>query len=201
MPTSAPGSSPNSANGATSATSANGAYSPNRANRANRANRVACAQRGFTLLELLVVLAIVAVSVATVSLALRDGSATRLEREGVRLAALLEMARTESRVNGTPVQWVPGAGSDAVAASRAADAAAPIGFQFVGLPPRLQMPTQWLDPRVTAQVQGRPSMTLGPDAILPPQRVVLRLDDQRLDIASDGLSPFAIADTPAATRP
>jgi general secretion pathway protein H len=154
------------------------------------------AGRGFTLLELLVVLAIVAVSVATASLALRDGSATRLEREGVRLAALLEMARTESRVNGTPVQWVPGGLESAGA--RGADAATPVDFRFVGLPPRLQMPTQWLDPRVTAQVQGRPGMTLGPDAILPPQRVVLRLDDQRLEVASDGLSPFAIADTPAA---
>ena len=139
-------------------------------------------------------LAIVAVSVATVSLALRDGSATRLEREGVRLAALLEMARTESRVSGTQVLWVPGA--PATNGKPAADNAEPAGFQFVGLSPKLQMPLQWLDARVTAEVLGRPAMVLGPDAILPPQRVVLRLDDQRLEVATDGLSPFAIAGSP-----
>jgi general secretion pathway protein H len=155
------------------------------------------AARGFTLLELLVVLAIVAVSVATVSLALRDGSATRLERDGVRLAALLEMARTESRVSGTPVLWVPGA--PAVNGRPLTDGAEAVDFQFVGLSPKIQMPVRWLDPRITAEVQGRPVMALGPDAILPPQRVVLRLDDQRLEVATDGLSPFAIADgAPAA---
>jgi general secretion pathway protein H len=148
------------------------------------------------LLELLVVLAIVAVSVATVSLALRDGSATRLEREGVRLAALLEMARTESRVSGTQVLWVPGA--PATAGRAVADSGQAVNFQFVGLSARLQMPVQWLDQRVTAEVLGRPVMLLGPEAILPPQRVVLRLDDQRIEIATDGLSPFAIADSGSA---
>ncbi|EER57631.1 general secretion pathway protein H, partial [Acidovorax delafieldii 2AN] len=48
--------------------------------------------RGFTLLELLVVISIMALATAGVSLALRDSGQTQLEREAARLAALLESA-------------------------------------------------------------------------------------------------------------
>jgi general secretion pathway protein H len=43
---------------------------------------------------------------------------------------------------------------------------------------------------------------LGPSAILPPQRIVLTLGDQRLELASDGLGPFEVSQTaPDAPRP
>ena len=61
--------------------------------------------RGFTLLELLVVVAIIAIATAGVSFALRDSEATQLEREAQRLAALLESARAQSRSSGVPVRW------------------------------------------------------------------------------------------------
>ncbi len=57
-------------------------------------------QRGLTLLELLVVLAIIAISSAGVALAMRDNSQTQLEREAQRLIAKLEAARVQSRVAG-----------------------------------------------------------------------------------------------------
>ena len=60
--------------------------------------------RGFTLLELLVVVAIIAIATAGVSFAMRDSQATQLEREGQRLAALLESARAQSRSSGVPVK-------------------------------------------------------------------------------------------------
>jgi general secretion pathway protein H len=142
--------------------------------------------RGFTLIELLVVLVIIALSAGIVSLALRDGSASRLEQDGARLAALLEMARAESRVTGSAVRWVP-------VAEAAGDATETgVQFRFVGMPPTQPMPTRWLDAAVTAQVLGQPFVALGPDAILPAQRIVLSLADQRLELATDGLSPFAV---------
>jgi general secretion pathway protein H len=143
------------------------------------------AHRGFTLIELLLVIAIVALSAGVVSLALRDGDAAQLEEEGARLSALLEMARTEARVLGIAVLFVPSA--DAGAPGSAAQ------FRFVGLPARREMPTRWLDARVDAQVVGGTALVLGPDAILPAQRIVLRLDDRRLELATDGLGPFAVA--------
>ena len=54
------------------------------------------------------------------------------------------------------------------------------------------MPTRWLDPQVSAQVVGGTTLVLGPDAILPAQRIVLRLADRRLELATDGLGPFAV---------
>ncbi len=65
---------------------------------------------GFTLLELMVVVAIAALATAGVTLALRDSDAERLDREALRLAALIESARAQSRVTGLPVAWraVPG---------------------------------------------------------------------------------------------
>ncbi|MDE2368371.1 MAG: prepilin-type N-terminal cleavage/methylation domain-containing protein [Burkholderiales bacterium] len=145
-------------------------------------------QRGFTLLELLVVVAIIAISVAVVSLSLRDGDGARLDEEGARLSALIEMARTESRASGSAVRWMPlPAGVDADAQ-----------FRFVGLPPGQKLPVRWLDPATTAQVVGAPVLMLGPDAILPPQRVVLQLDGKRLELVSDGLAAFAPAATAVA---
>lgn len=135
---------------------------------------------GFTLIELLVVLAIVAIGAGLVSLAIRDPAETRLEVEAARLVALLETARTEARTSGLAVVWVPGNSAQADP------------FHFTGLPAAAKLPTRWLDDDVSAQVVGASSLTLGPEAILPPQRVVLRLGEKRLDIGSDGLAAFAV---------
>jgi general secretion pathway protein H len=168
------------------------------------------AQRGFTLIELLVVLMLVAIGTGVVSLALRDASGRKLEEEAARLIALLEGARAESRAAGMVVRWVPSGGSDAAptAVSAAAALAAPRGvpaqdlaFQFVGLPATLRMPTHWLVPGVSAQVQGASALLLGPEAILPPQRVVLRLADQRVELGSDGLAPFAVTSSTVGQQP
>jgi general secretion pathway protein H len=160
MPTSAPGSSRNG--------------------RLVREGRKAQPARGFTLIEIMVVLAIVAVGAGLISLAIRDPAETRLENEAARLVSLLEMARSEARAGGLAAVWLP-----------TVDAASP-GFRFVGLPAALALPTNWLDERVSAQVIGAPGLTLGPEAILPPQRVVLRLEDKRLEVGSDGLAAFAV---------
>ena len=190
MPTSGPGS---SANGRASRRAIR-ATPPGRPGRDANApvGRAAgrAAVRGFTLIELLIVLVLVAVGASVVSLALRDTASARLEEEGARLAALLESARAESRAAGLAVQWRPGP-PDA-----AADAAEGDGFRFIGLPASLALPQRWLEPRTTAEVVGAAGLVLGPDAILPPQRVVLSLDDRRLTIGSDGLGPFEILPAP-----
>lgn len=171
---------------------------------APRGGRLRASRRGFTLIELLVVLVLVAIGAGIVSLALRDGAATRLEEEGARLAALLEGARAEARAAGVPVYWVPKPAersSMSAPAGDGVDAGEDEAFRFVGLPVSVNMPRHWLEPRVTAQVVGGGGMglVLGPDAIVPAQRVVLSLDDRRLEVSTDGLAPFAInvAEDPA----
>jgi len=142
-------------------------------------------RRGLTLIELVIVVAIVAAATAVVMVALRDGDEARLEEEAARLTALLEMARAESRVSGAGVVWVPqrdeGAGPGQP------------HFRFVGLSDKQPMPTRWLDAATRADVVGATTVVLGPEAILPPQRIVLRLAAARVELSSDGLGPFAVA--------
>jgi general secretion pathway protein H len=42
------------------------------------------------------------------------------------------------------------------------------------------------------------TVLLGPEAILPAQRIVLSLGDKRVELVSDGLGPFAEPDPAAA---
>ncbi len=140
----------------------------------------AAAQGGFTLLELLVVISIMALATAGVSLALRDGGQTQLEREAARLAALLESGRAQSRGTGVPVRW-------------RADAQ---GFRFEGLPAGT-LPTQWLDAGTT--VRGPATLQLGPEPLIGPQQVLLTHQahpERTLRVATDGLRPFAVEPLP-----
>ena len=61
--------------------------------------------QGFTLLELLVVVALIAIATAGVSLSLRGSADSALERDATRLAALMETARAQSRASGLTVVW------------------------------------------------------------------------------------------------
>jgi len=131
---------------------------------------------GFTLLELLVVVAIMAIATAGVGLALRDSSQVQLEREGLRLTALLESARAQSRMTANAVRW----------------RATPAGFTFDGASGS-PMPTQWLGDDVSTEPAA--TLVLGPEPIIGPQRIrlVSRADPSRsLTIATDGVGPFAM---------
>ncbi len=129
----------------------------------------------------MVVLALIAIAAGLVSLSLRDGSATRLEREAARLSALLETARAEARAAALPVRWMLTPESSEHA------------FRFVGLPASRSMPTRWLDNEVVAQIAGsRGTLVLGPEALIGAQSVLLRIDSQTIEIGTDGLRPFAV---------
>ena len=135
---------------------------------------------GFTLLELLVVVAIIAVATAGVSLSLRDSSQTALEREAQRLAVLFESARAQSRASGTAVIWRPTVD----------------GFRFEGLRPDA-LPTRWLEAGTRAGANV--AIQLGPEPIIGAQAVDIVAGGQGdtqparvLRIATDGLRPFAL---------
>lgn len=133
-------------------------------------------QRGFTLMELLVVVAIIAVASAGVSFALRDTAAAPLERDAQRLAALLDAARARSRMSGQPVRWIATAGA----------------FRFDGVPDGV-LPNAWL--ATSTRVLGTPLLVLGPEPLIGPQAVVLTSTDapqRAMRIATDGLRPFTV---------
>lgn len=139
-------------------------------------------QWGFTLLELMVVVAIVAMATAGVSLALRDSDATQLEREALRLSALLESARAQSRTSGVPMMW----------------RSTGTGFEIFGNAPqkRERDPGRsWLSDGtrvMISQPAGAQTLVLGPEPLIAAQRLVLMQGERRLVLGTDGLSPFAV---------
>jgi type II secretory pathway pseudopilin PulG len=76
----------------------------------------------------------------------------------------------------------------------------PPDFRFVGLPPAIALPRHWLAPGVSAIVVGSTALRLGPEPLIPAQRVVLSLGPRRLVLATDGLAPFAVDAVPDGTR-
>jgi general secretion pathway protein H len=160
MPTSAPGS----------------RAIPGTSCRARRRRRVA----GFTLIELMVVVAIIAVASAGVAFAMRDAAGAPLDRDAMRLTALLESARARSRLSGQPVRWV----------------ATETGFRFEGLP-REALPERWLAD--DTRVAGNAVLVLGPEPVIGPQSLVLTSasrPEQFVRIATDGVRPFTVAPPP-----
>ncbi|MGH8832147.1 MAG: prepilin-type N-terminal cleavage/methylation domain-containing protein [Polaromonas sp.] len=137
---------------------------------------------GFTLLELLVVISIIAIASAGVSFAIRDSAQTALEREGERLAALLETGRALSRTSGRALRWRD----------------TPQGFRFEGADAD-KLPANWLSPHTAVQWDARVNprvLTLGPEPIIEPQGVTLVQDGRMLRVGTDGLHPFALQATP-----
>lgn len=122
--------------------------------------------RGFTLLELLVVVSLIALATTGVSLALRDGPDRGLEREAQRLSAVLTATHAQARLRGVPLTWQAGEQGFDVDGQ----------FQPWGQPGMRVTPNQ---------------LTLSPEPLLPPTRLVLRLGEQTTWLATDGLRPFA----------
>jgi general secretion pathway protein H len=135
---------------------------------------------GFTLLELLVVITIIAIASAGVGFAMRDSTQSALDREGERLAALLESGRAIARTSGQVVRWRD----------------APGGFRFEGANTG-SLPGVWLSPQTTVRWDAQPDaaarvLTLGPEPIIEPQAITLVQADRTLRLATDGLRPFAL---------
>ncbi len=144
---------------------------------------------GFTLLELLVVIALIVVATAGVSLSLRDSASSALQRDAQRLAALLETGRAQARANGLPVVW------------RAHTQGAVHGFVFEGLPPP-GLPKNWLADSTRAAPGA--ALTLGPEPLIGPQAVALsnvQAPGQTLWVVTDGLRPFQVQSTAQALTP
>lgn len=135
-------------------------------------------QRGLTLLELLVVLTLAALATAAVALSLPDPDQAALQREAERLAARLESGRAWSRNSGQVLRWTADAN----------------GFVFEGHVPKREaepwrtagIEVQW------TQVTQSQALVLGPEPLIAPQAITLRLRQQQLTISSDGLRAFEV---------
>ena len=133
---------------------------------------------GFTLLELLVVLALTALASTGVIMALASPAQGRLAEEGDRLAAILDAARAQSRLNGLPVTLTTRRG----------------GFDIDGLEaPAFH--SGWLHAGTEVVADAPFSLTLPPEPVIGARRIVLRDRDApgvQAIVSSDGLRPFGV---------
>jgi general secretion pathway protein H len=171
-------------------------------------------QQGLTLLELLVVLAIIGFAMAGVSLSLRDSGQTQLEREAQRLVAVLEAARAQSRTSGIALIWQatpegfvirpayapnPTQGGNNTITSAPGNAASPIAARTEKW---LAMGTQALVSNAAQSINNAAPanlVVLGPEPILAPARITLSVAAANsakpatsLSIGTDGLRPFQV---------
>lgn len=167
-------------------------------------------QRGLTLLELLVVLAIIGFAMAGVSLSLRDNSQTQLEREAQRLVAMLEAARAESRTSGIALIWQvtpEGFSIRSALAPVQANNTEPSSATGNAVNPLATRTQTWLAAGTQALISSATPSTnnavspnlvvLGPEPILAPARITLRVASVNnatptLNIGTDGLKPFQV---------
>lgn len=136
-----------------------------------------CAVAGFTLLEILVALTIVAIATAGVAWSLRDADEERLDRQAQQLQAQLEVVRGIARATGTTVRL----------------RLLPDGYVFDGLAgddTGLAGQHPWMDARLSARAPA--PLLLGPEPIGPPLRIELSLGPARRILSSDGWSPVTI---------
>lgn len=143
------------------------------------------ASPGFTLIELMVVVTLIAVATAGVSLGWRDSADHALERDAQRLAAMLEASRAQARASEVRALWQ----------------LRETGHEVLGLP--TPQPFQsWLSADTRAHLSS--PMALGPEPLIEPSQVMLfsaQQPQRRLWVASDGLRPFAVLRTPLEGQP
>ncbi len=171
-------------------------------------------QHGLTLLELLVVLAIIGLAMAGVSLSLRDSNQTQIEREAQRLVAVLEAARAQSRTSGVALVWQPTPEGfvihPALAAGQSNNTPNPSALSNPTSPIANSIASRnetWLATGTQAVVSTSATtvnnaasanlVVLGPEPILPPARITLSVAAANkpattLSIGTDGLQPFRV---------
>jgi general secretion pathway protein H len=141
--------------------------------------------RGFTLIEMMLVLAIVAVLTAVVSWSMRDSAAVQLKQEAERLALWLESARVQARVQGLAVtaQMLPqGVALQGLSSDTGGTIQGAMGLS-------------WLRPD-TQPVGGDAVLMLGPEPFIPPQQVQLgstRDLNAKATVWTSGAGPWRVA--------
>ncbi len=151
------------------------------------------ARGGFTLVEVLVVVVIIAVLVSLVAVKLTPDARQSLREEALRLAALLAHARDEAIVTGAPLAWQH-TGHGYRFLQRAADRS----WAAVDRDPSLrarELPAgvDFAAIETSAPPTGaRALIVLAPTGLSEPFRITLALGEHRVRVSSDGASAAVV---------
>jgi general secretion pathway protein H len=146
---------------------------------------VAAARAGFTLVEVLVVVVIIALLASLVAVKLAPDTRQSLREEALRLAALLAHARDEAIVTGAPLAWQR----------------TERGYRFLHRTPDRTWAAVDRDPSLRARefppgvgvaaIETAPAaapslIVLAPTGLSEPFRITLGLGEHRVRVSSDG---------------
>lgn len=160
--------------------------------------------RGFTLIEVLVVMVLIAIIVSVVSVRFQRDDRQILREEALRLAALLTHARDEAITTGVPLGWRGdsntyrfyrrGPNRDWIALDRddvlhAREIATPMRLVDVQVSQGKQKSAA-----EAVKAEAAPAIVFSPAATNRPFRIVIELNGVRLQIRSDALSDIRIED-------
>jgi general secretion pathway protein H len=134
----------------------------------------------FTLVEMLVVLAIIGIAAGVVSLSVAPSEQRLVLEEGERLAVLFRLAQDEARVSGRPVSWQ-------------ADTR---GYRFFSgdtlrgnTPDDPLRPREW--PFQVQRVQA-PALVFGAEPLLPPAEIRIATPTRELVLALDAFGVLSV---------
>lgn len=147
--------------------------------------------RGFTLIEMLVVMMIIGIVTTVVALSTGRNQRSDLQEEAQRLAVMLESASDEAQVRSIPIAWQPVDGGYVFSESTA-------GGRWRVLDDDPLKPYQWragvtgVAIRYTGSSQTIRRLVFGNESMEAPVTIVLSAGESRLNVVGNGIGNFEV---------